>query len=202
MKKLVIDKGKLGPLVRSKNVFASLVRSIIFQQLSGKAATAILNRFIALLCENESTRPLRSRHKFPKPEDVLRTTDAKLRSTGLSYAKISYLKDLASKFMDGSINPKLFPKMSDKEITEHLVQVRGIGPWTAHMFLIFALNRPNVLPIGDLAIRKGFQKAFNLKAIPDEKKMRALAKVYDGEHTYLSLYLWAVMDDTISGVVE
>lgn len=85
--------------------------------------------------------------------------------------------------------------MSDVEIKEHLIRVKGIGSWTADMFLIFALNRPNILPVGDLAIQKGFQYFFKLKQRPTEEKMRLLAKVYDGEHTYLSLYVWGLMDE-------
>ncbi len=88
--------------------------------------------------------------------------------------------------------------MSDEEVKEHLIRVKGIGPWTADMFLIFALNRPNILPVGDLAIRKGFQKAFRLRIMPGEKRMRILARPYEGEHTYLSLYLWSILDDADS----
>jgi DNA-3-methyladenine glycosylase II len=85
--------------------------------------------------------------------------------------------------------------MKDQEIINHLVQVKGIGEWTAHMFLIFALNRPDVLPTGDLAIRKGFIKAFNLKSVPNHEKMVSLAKSHNGERTYLALYLWGIMDE-------
>ena len=185
VKKLSIDKKKLKALEPTKNPFQSLVRSIIFQQLSGRAAASILKKFIALY------KP----KKFPKPQDVLNTSDKKLRSVGLSRGKIIYIRDLANKFLDMTINPKLFPQMTDDEIIEHLVAVKGIGPWTAHMFLIFALNRPDVLPTGDLAIRKGFMKAFNLRAMPTEKKMHLLAAAHAGERTYLSLYLWAILDD-------
>jgi DNA-3-methyladenine glycosylase II len=182
--KIVIDKAKLRPLEPSTNAFQSLVRSIIYQQLSGKAAASILKKFIALW----------PKKKFPTPADVLLKSDTELRSAGLSFQKISYISDLATKFLDGTVSPKKFPKMSDEEIKEHLVAVKGIGPWTADMFLMFALNRPNILPVGDLAIRKGFQKAFKLKKVPTEKEMRKLAQPYEGEHTYLSLYLWGIMD--------
>ena len=87
--------------------------------------------------------------------------------------------------------------MSDDEIREHLIAVKGIGRWTADMFLMFALNRPNVLPVGDLAIQKGFMKAFGLRAMPDEKKMRKLAAEYEGDHTQLSLYLWHIIDNDL-----
>lgn len=183
--KIRINKNKLKKLEPTKDAFASLVRSIIYQQLSGKAATSILNKFISLW----------PKKKFPKPEDVLRLTDKQFKSVGVSAQKAGYLRDLSAKFIDGTINPKKFSKMSDIEIEEHLVQVKGIGTWTAHMFLIFALNRPDVLPTGDLAIRKGFMKAFSLHTAPSHAKMVELAKQHEGERTYLSLYLWGIMDE-------
>jgi DNA-3-methyladenine glycosylase II len=198
-KKLTIDKGKLRPLKPSKNAFASLMRSVIYQQLSGKAAASIERKFFALfdpaVLKKTSVRGTVIATKFPKPEAVLKLTDAQFRSAGVSGQKAKYLRDLAAKFLDGTIIPKKFPKMSDDEIIEHLTRVKGIGVWTAHMFLIFALNRPNVLPVGDLGVRKGFQKAFRLRALPDERKMRTLAKAHEGEHTYLALHLWSVVDD-------
>jgi DNA-3-methyladenine glycosylase II len=183
--KLKINKKKLRKLEPTKNPFQSLVRSIIFQQLSGKAATSILNKFIGLW----------PKKKFPKPEDILLLTDAQFRGAGVSLQKAKYLRDLSEKFLDKTINPKNFHKMSDQEIIDHLVQVKGVGEWTAHMFLIFALNRPDVLPTGDLAIRKGFMRAFNLKAVPTHEKMNLLAQAHKGERTYLSLHLWGIMDD-------
>ncbi len=185
MKKLSINIKKLRPLEPTKNAFASLVRSIIFQQLSRKAAGTIFARFIALW----------PRKEFPTPKDVMGMREETLRSVGLSRGKTIYIKDLAAKFLDGTITPKEFPAMSDEEIIEHLVRVKGVGVWTAHMFLIFALNRPNVLPVGDLAIRKGFRKAFGLRVDPTEKKMRELATAHAGEHTALALHLWGIMDE-------
>ncbi len=182
--KLKINKKTLRKLEPTKNPFASLVRSIIFQQLSGKAATSILNKFIGLW----------PKKKFPKPEDILKLSDVQFRSSGVSLQKANYLRDLSSKFIDKTINPKNFHKMSDQEIIDHLVQVKGVGEWTAHMFLIFALNRPDVLPTGDLAIRKGFMKAFKLRSVPTHEKMVTLAKAHTGERTYLSLHLWGIMD--------
>ncbi len=187
--KLKINKKLFDKLEPTKNPFQSLVRSIIFQQLSGKAATSILNKF----------KKLWPKKKFPTPQDVLEMSDEELRSAGLSRGKVVYIRDLATKFIDGTISPKKFPKMNDEEIIEHLVAVKGIGPWTAHMFLMFALNRPDVLPTGDLAIQKGFMKAFNLRQMPTPKKMHALAKDYIGERTYLSLHLWALMDGEEGG---
>ena len=171
-------------LVLSENHFLSLARSIISQQISTKAATSINARFLALF-----------NGRKPSPKLLLNIPEAELRSAGLSRSKVIYLVDLANKFLDKTINPKLFEEMTDAEIKEHLVRVKGVGPWTADMFLIFALNRPDVLPLGDLAIKKGFQKAFNLRSTPTEKTMLRLAKAHQGNHTNLSLYLWQILDD-------
>lgn len=159
MKKIDVDKTKLRPLNPNTRYFEPLIRSIIFQQLSGKAAAAILKKFTLLFGK-----------KKPRPESVLQLSDVEFRSAGVSLQKANYLRDLARKFLDKTIVPKKIPSMTDQEIIEHLVQVKGIGEWTAHMFLIFKLGCPDVLPTEDLAIRKGFQKAFNLRTMPDHKK--------------------------------
>ncbi len=178
-----------GPLwFRRKHTqepFQALSESIIYQQLSGKAAGTILKRFVALW----------PRKKFPTPDDVLKIKTEKLRSAGLSGQKASYLKDLAAKFKDGTINPKLFGKMSDQEIVEHVVAVKGIGEWTAHMFLMFTLHRPDVLPVGDLGIQKGFQKLFKLRAKPSAKHMERLSKNWVGHRTMACMYLWRYVDE-------
>ncbi len=182
---LKINKKKLRKLEPSKNHFASLVRSIIYQQISGKAADSILNKFLKLFPNK----------KFPLPKDVLDISIGQFKSAGISPQKQKYLRDLAQNFVDKKIDSKKFGNMSDDEIIEHLVSVKGIGVWTAHMFLIFALNRPDILPTGDLAIRKGFMKAFGLKKVPSDKKMIELAEPHRGERTYLSLHLWGIMDE-------
>ncbi len=178
-----INKKKLRKLKKSKNPFLSLASSIISQQISLSAASSIYKRFLKLF----------GRRK-PSPQVLLTFSDVDLRSAGLSRAKVEYMRDLAKKFLNKTIDPKHFDKMSDEEIKDHLVQVKGIGQWSADMFLIFALNRPDVLPVGDLAIKKGFQKVFKLNKLPDVKKMNTLAKPYIGERTELSLYLWGSLE--------
>jgi DNA-3-methyladenine glycosylase II len=177
-----------GPLEHrrhhSPNTFRSLAEAIIYQQLSGRAAATILKRFIALF----PNKP------FPLPEDVLKIKVETLRSAGLSNQKASYLKDLAAKFKDGTINPKKFRAMSDVEIIEHVTAVKGIGTWTAHMFLMFTLHRPDVLPTGDLGIQKAFQKVFKLKKLPNPEQMEKLARVWVGHRTLASFYLWRMLD--------
>ncbi len=180
-----------GPIQHRRSheggAFQSLAQSIIYQQLSGKAAGTILARFVALYNAKGKT-------KFPTPEQVLKTPMPKLRSVGLSGQKASYLKDLAAKFKDGTVNPKNFSRMSDAEIIEHVTAVKGIGEWTAQMFLMFTLARPDVLPTGDLGIQKAFQRVFKLRAKPSPERMEKLAKQWTGHRTVASMYLWRMLD--------
>ncbi len=180
----VLKRYQMEPYKRPSDPFTALARSIIFQQISGRAAAAILARFLALFPDER-----------PTPEALLKLHKSRLRKAGLSNQKVIYLKDLAKRFLDGTIEPKKFPKMSDEEIREHLLVVKGIGRWTADMFLMFTLHRPDVLPTGDLAIQKGFQKVFAMKKLPDAKKMEKLAKDWSPHRTVASLYLWKAVDD-------
>ncbi len=184
MKKIKLNTKLFESLVPRDNYFLTLATSIINQQISTKAASSINKRFIALFGRRKIT-----------PQNLLLLSEDSLRSVGLSRGKVVYIRDLAAKFLDKTIDPRNFGEMSDEEIAEHLIQVKGIGPWTAHMFLIFALKRPNVLPVGDLAIVKGFERVFGLKKRPNIKQMEKLAKDYAGKHTYLSLHLWNSIDD-------
>ena len=182
----VIKKhGPIDPAFnRSKNAFESLLKSIVYQQISGKAAESILKKFLALYPTGG----------FPKPKDVLRTRVVTLRSAGLSSQKVTYILDLAQKFDEGAVSPKHFHKMSDEDISTHLIQVKGIGQWTADMFLMFTLRRSNVLPTGDLGIQKGFQKLFGLKKLPKPEEMRKLSKSWEGHRTVACWYLWREVD--------
>ncbi len=181
--KEVLKRHKIEASEKRADPFTALVRSIVFQQLSGKAATTILNRLLAYFPK-----------KKPTPRGMLNIPDAKFRAAGMSSQKTAYLRDLAKRFLDGTIEPKKFPKMTDEEIREHLIVVKGIGRWTADMFLMFTLYRPDVLPTGDLAIQKGFQRVFGLKSKPDVRKMEKLALPWSPYRTVASLYLWRVMD--------
>lgn len=170
---------------KRKNPFWSLVRSIVYQQVSGKAAASILERFVSLF----------NGKNFPTPEEVLKTPIKKLRSAGLSLQKASYIKDLAEKFSNGTIKQRSLHRMSNEEVIEHLLQVKGIGVWTAHMFLMSTMDRPDVLPTGDLGIRKGFQVVYGLKSLPDYGKMERLAKPWREHATMASWYLWQVANE-------
>lgn len=169
-------------------MFEALLRAIVYQQLSGKAAKAIHSRILALFPR-----------EVPTPEALLNPpaggpTPQRLRACGLSIAKIEYVRDLARKFLDGTIDEKRFPKMTSQEIIDHLVTVKGIGEWTAQMMLIFKLHRFDILPVGDLAIRKGFQRAYKLKSEPKKKQMEKLAEKWRDHASVASWYLWREMD--------
>src|ERR1700733_13052444 len=126
--------------------FASLAEAIVYQQLNGKAAVTIFNRFVAVAGD-----PL-------TPQGILNLSDEQLRGVGLSKQKSSYLKDLAAKTSAGLLDFTRLPKLSDEEVIQQLTQVKGIGEWTAHMFLIFSLRRPNVLPTGDYGVQMAVKK--------------------------------------------
>jgi len=173
------------PKFTKRDPFEALVSAIIYQQLSGKAAGTIHARFLKLF-KNVS---------HPTPKQIVRVSVEKMRSVGLSGQKISYLKDLSEKFLDGTIQPDQFPTMSDEEIREHLIRVKGIGRWTADMFLMFTLHRPDVLPTGDLGIQKGMQRVYKLKSLPDPARMIKIAKPLRPYATVACWYLWRAIDE-------
>lgn len=168
---------------RGRDPFEALCRAIVGQQLSVKAATTIYKRFITLY-GNQLT-----------PRKVAKTSIEKFRSVGLSNQKTGYLLDLSKKFLDGTVDPKHFSTMSDAKIREHLVAVKGIGTWTADMFLMFTLHRPDVLPTGDLGIQKAMQKLFKLKTLPTPEKMQKLAEPWRPYRTLACRYLWDFLDN-------
>jgi len=172
-------------LKRKGRPFQALVRAIIGQQVSGAAARTIHARFMALFPNT----------KFPTPEMVRNVPLTKMRAAGLSGQKASYIKDLAEKFSDGTIRHRSLHNMQSADIVEHLTQVKGIGVWTVHMFLIFTLNRPDVLPTGDLGIRKGFQILYKLRKLPDHAQMERLAKDWRPHASAAAWYLWRVADE-------
>jgi DNA-3-methyladenine glycosylase II len=171
-------------LTQHKKYYNLLLGSIISQQLSTYAAASIHKRFMNFYKNN------------PRPEFILKTDDSALRLLGLSNAKVKYVKDLSVKILSGELKLKGFAKKSDDEIIAELTKVKGIGVWTSHMFLMFTLGRLNVLPFGDLGIRKSIMVNYRLKKMPDEKKIRLIAK-QNNWHPYCSiasLYLWRSLD--------
>ena len=180
----LLDAFQIGDLKPETDYYRSLTRAIIYQQLSGKAAKTISDRFIALYHGMD----------YPSPDDVLKTDYEILRCVGLSNAKAKYIKNISKAFLDGSIDYKNLDNLSSDAIVEQLVAIKGVGPWTAQMFLIFTLNRPDVFPSGDLGIQKGFQQYFKLKELPTLKTMNNRSKKWKPFRTIASLYFWKVVD--------
>jgi DNA-3-methyladenine glycosylase II len=172
-----------------RSPYESLVRAVANQQLSGKAADTILGRFIALFPEQP----------FPRPEDVVGLPDDRLRSAGFSRAKCVSIKDIAAKTLEGVVpDRRRMARLSDEEIIESLTAIRGVGQWTVEMLLIFTLGRPNVLPIHDLGVRKGFALTYKLEAMPTPKALLEHGRTWEPFRTTASWYLWRALDQTVA----
>jgi DNA-3-methyladenine glycosylase II len=178
----VIQRAGPCTLKPGGDCFIALCRAIIAQQISGVVAKAITNRFKKLFP--------RSR---PTPKHLLTLTDEQLRSAGLSRQKMSYLRDLAAHFAERKVPTRRFSKMSDEEIIQSLIPIKGIGRWTAEMFLIFVLNRPDLLPVDDLGVRKGFQKVYGLRTEPKAARIIQIAEKWRPWRTIGSWYMWRGM---------
>ena len=165
--------------------FAALVRAIAFQQLAGRAAAAIHGRFLANFVEGLT------------PEAVLALPEELFRSAGLSAAKTASIRDLAAKTVDGTVPLEGLEAYSDDEIVERLSKVRGIGPWTAEMFLIFQLRRPDVWPVDDFGVRKGYAIAHELPTLPKPKELAALGELYRPYRSIAAWYCWRANDTVL-----
>ncbi len=174
----VIDRHGPYKFELEDGYYESLVGAIIFQQLAGKAAQAILNRFKTLY------------GRIPTPREFLKTPESKLRSAGLSPQKISYLRDLCERLEKGVLDLKRLEDLPDDEVVRELDEVRGIGRWTAEMFLMFVLGRTNVLPMDDLGLRKAAQNLYGLNELPDHEKFMELSKAWHPYRSIATLYLW------------
>lgn len=164
--------------------FQALVRSIVYQQLSGKAAGTIHARFNALF-DNAT----------PTPEAVLATSDETLRSVGLSRQKIGYLRDLSAKVVDGALPLDAVEMMDDDDLIAHLVQVKGIGRWTAQMFLMFRLGRPNVLPELDLGIQNAIKRAYRKRKRPTPQQVKRVGARWSPHASVACWYLWRSLEN-------
>ncbi len=162
--------------------FHSLAEAIVYQQLHGKAAATIFGRLAAL-----TGNPL-------TPEGILKLSEEQMRAVGLSKQKLSYLRDLAAKTHSGELDFTRLPDLSDAEVTKQLTQVKGIGVWTAHMFLMFALRRPNVLPTGDLGVQMAIRKHYRKRKLPKPAQMEKIAKCWEPYRSVACWYLWKSMD--------
>ncbi len=170
---------------RTFNVFGSLLQSIVYQQLAGKAAAAILGRVHAALGAGST----------PTPESVVALPDSVLRQAGLSRSKLAAIRDLAEKVLAGQVPtlPQL-RRMSDEEIVEKLTAIRGVGRWTVEMLLIFRLGRPDVLPITDYGVRKGFGLVFQSGKLPDTAQMVRRGERWRPFRSVASWYLWRALE--------
>lgn len=180
---------RVGPFTMrpapSHSLFQVLVRSIVYQQLTGKAAATILGRVTRLFAPK----------RFPTPRDLLEISPERLRAAGLSTAKTAALRDLATRTLDGTV-PSLsrVRRMEDEEIVARLTAVRGIGRWTVEMLLIFKLGRADVLPLGDLGVRKGFARTFGKRKLPEPATMSRRGERWRPYRSVASWYLWRALE--------
>jgi len=169
------------PFPRGVNPYRTLATAVAHQQLTGKAANTILGRVISLYPGK----------KFPTPQDLVRTPDRKLRGAGLSRAKVAAVKDIAAKTIEGVVpTPRAMAKMSDLEIIERLTSIRGVGPWTVEMMLIFTLGRPDVLPATDYGVRRGFAMTYRLRELPSPREVLAFGERWKPHRSAAAWYLW------------
>jgi len=196
----VIKKVELQLRTPTNKYFEELASSIISQQLSLKAAATIKNRFVDLFQETILPRaPLGSPAKgrpwhFPKPKDILKMPDAKIRSAGLSGSKVKFIKDLAKRVDNGDLHFRGIETKSEEQIIEMLVAVKGIGRWTAEMFLMFALQRPDVYSHGDLGLRNAIKKLYKVRGELTQKKAEKIAEQWKPYRTLACRYLWASLE--------
>lgn len=173
---------------RPADAYGALVRSIVGQQLSTKAARTIYDRLAGLFGD-----------RTPSPAELLATGDEDLRSAGLSGRKAEYLRDLARRAESGELDLDSLHRLPDEEVASRLVAVRGLGRWTADMFLMFHLDRPDILPVGDLGIRRAAEKTYDLSAMPEPAELRTLAEPWRPHRTLACLYLWESLDAAPGG---
>jgi DNA-3-methyladenine glycosylase II len=185
MRELIRQHGACG-LADNQHTdpYKALVHSIMSQQLSTKAAATIARRFNELFGGT-----------FPTPQQVLAMPEEKLRSVGLSGMKVSFVRDLARRIDDGSLRLDALDAMTDEEVVDALTEVKGIGRWTAEMFLMFRLHRPDVLPVGDLGIVNAIKKQYRLRKVPTPQRMMQLGESWRPYRSIACWYLWASLDN-------
>lgn len=172
------------PLPRGPKGFPALVRAIIYQQISGAAGDAIVRKIVAA----------HGRPGLPPAEWFLGRSDGDLRACGISPQKLRYLRDLSAQTLDGRLDFARLPRASDEEVIEHLTGVLGIGRWTAQMYLIFAMNRQDVLPTGYLGVQKAVQRAWGFKSLPAPRTMERLGRRWAPYRSHASYYLWRSLE--------
>jgi DNA-3-methyladenine glycosylase II len=175
---------RVGPckIAYGDPTFASLAEAIVYQQLNGRAALTIFNRFADL-----AGRPL-------TPQGILKLKEQQMRSAGLSKQKLSYIRSLAELTQSGELNFTRLPDMPDDEVIAHLTEVKGVGTWTAQMFLMFSLRRPDVLPTGDFGIQTAIRKHYRKRKMPKPAEMERIANAWVPYRTFACWYLWKSLD--------
>ena len=168
-----------------QDYFQSLLHSIVFQQLSGKAAQTIYERFVNLIPKTSNLCP----------NEVLKLDKEDMRKAGLSFRKIDYVRNLADYFKNNSFQKKDVERMTDQEISKELIQIKGIGQRTVDMFLMFKLKRADILPCKDLGIQKGIMKILNMNNLPSKKEMENCSRKWRPYRTIACWYLWRMVDD-------
>ena len=183
--KVLIKKFGRPDFNQGQDYFQSLLRSIVFQQLSGKAAQTIYERLVSLIPKTSNLCP----------NEVLKLNKNEMRKAGLSFQKINYVRNLADYFENNSLQKKNVEEMTDEEISKELIQIKGIGQWTVDMFLIFTLSRADILPYKDLGIQKGIMKFLNMKKLPSKKEMEHCSRKWMPYRTIACWYLWRIADE-------
>ena len=197
----IIDRVGTPRIPQREATFAAVARSIAFQQLNGKAATTIFERLLRE-CHNctggsNGEAKIAGTWSAVTPEAILTLSDEQMRAIGFSRAKASYLRDLAEKTRGGVLNFIELPQMSDASVIEHLTQVKGIGVWSAQMFLMFALRRPDVMPTADFGINNAIRRAYHKRAMPKPKQVLRVAESWKPYRTVACWYLWRSLDTKI-----
>jgi DNA-3-methyladenine glycosylase II len=188
LRRVIDEVGSLGDFFagRPTDHYGTLVRSIVGQQLSTRAAASIYARLLE-----------RFGGKAPTPEEVLADDPEALRTAaGLSHAKVRYLRSLAEHVLDGSLALERLPDLPDDEVIAELTEVKGIGVWSAHMFLMFHLHRPDVLPVGDLGIRRAVKIHYGLAELPTPAELTEIAEPWRPHRTLACIYLWRSLQAT------
>jgi len=189
MKRLMEERGPIDPKIDRRgsrpDPWEALARAIVGQQLSTLAARSIWEKLVGQFGG-----------ELPPPEQLLRKRKQTLRKAGLSNAKVEFIRDLALHVKDGRLDLKGLGKLSDEDVIAELVEVKGVGRWTAEMFLIFHLGRPDVVSVGDLGIRRAVQIAYGMKELPGPEELEKLAEEWRPHRTLACLYLWRSLDNT------
>ena len=182
----IMRRHKLKPRKRNtEDRFEYLALTILYQQLSTKVADVISKRFRALFTSE----------LFPLPKKILKVPDEKLRAVGISWAKVKYIKDLAEKVASQQVNLEVLDQLTDEEVIVELTKVKGVGRWTAEMFLMSALGRPDIFSFGDLGLQTAIKKAYSFKTLPSKRTMQRISKHWSPYRSHAARLLWASLDN-------